>query len=50
MVDNADDPEAIRVDISYDTWEPCHPGIGYDTPAEFERNQQTESITSTVPK
>jgi putative transposase len=53
LVDYADDAAAVRElseYFSYYNLERRHSGIGYDTPAEFERNQPTESITPTVPK
>jgi len=53
LVNDADDPAAVRElneYIHYDNFERRHSGIGYDTPAEFERKQPTGSITPTVPK
>ncbi|MCA9026748.1 MAG: integrase core domain-containing protein [Planctomycetaceae bacterium] len=53
LVDYVDDPTAdheLSGYIRYYNLERRHSGIGYDTPAEFERNQPTESITPTVPK
>jgi len=53
LVDYADNPAAVHElseYISYYNLERRHSGIRYDTPAEFERNQPTESITPTVPK
>ena len=53
LVDYADDSEAaheLSEYFSYYNLERRHSGIGYDTPAEFERNHPTKSITPTVPK
>ncbi|MCA9111058.1 MAG: DDE-type integrase/transposase/recombinase, partial [Planctomycetaceae bacterium] len=53
LVDYADDPAPVRDLSGYihnDNFERRHAGIGYDTPAEFERKQPTKLITTTVPK
>lgn len=53
LVDYADDPAAVHElseYIGYYNQERRHSGIGYDTPAEFERSQTFASITPTVPK
>ena len=53
LVDYADDAEAVRElqeYVSYYNVARRHSSLGYDTPVEFERNQEPVSIKKTVPK
>ncbi|MCA9075341.1 MAG: hypothetical protein KDA93_09930 [Planctomycetaceae bacterium] len=53
LVDHEVKPAVVRElsdEIHYDNFDRFHSGRGYDTLAEFERNQPRESLTATVQK